>query len=186
MLGDRGMGGKSKPYHPSACVPLVIAGPGVRKNVVCKTPTETLDVTATFLDFAGISAPKEMDARSLRPFLQGRGPLPRSYATSSLGDWALVFDGRYKLIASRPKAKEPKKTESTKLTLYDLKTDLTEMNDIAGRHPDIVARLKPLLPPVAPYRNKKRQARQSIRMGKQVARPADLPSATIPTITPPA
>jgi arylsulfatase A-like enzyme len=160
MLGDRGMGGKSKPYHPSACVPLVIAGPGVREGVVCKTPTETLDVTSTFLDFAGISIPRKMDARSLRPFLVGRGPLPRSYATSSLGDWALVFDGRYKLIASRPKAKESKNPESIKLTLYDLKTDLAEVRDVADQHPDIVARLEPLLPTVAPYRNKKREARQ--------------------------
>ena len=160
MLGDRGMGGKSKPYHPSACVPLVIAGPGVRKGVVCDTPTETLDVTATFLDFAGISIPRKMDSRSLRPFLAGRGPLPRSYATSSLGDWSLVFDGRYKLIANRPKAKNSKTDTSIKLTLYDLKTDLAEIDDVADQHPDIVARLKPLLPPVAPYRNKKREARQ--------------------------
>ncbi|MHC4168551.1 MAG: sulfatase family protein, partial [Planctomycetota bacterium] len=161
MLGDRGMGGKSKPYHPSACVPLVIAGPGVRQGAVVKSPTETLDVTATFLDFAGLSIPKEMDSRSLRPFLSGRGPLPRSYATSSLGIWSLVFEGRYKLIATRPKAKESKKPNPIKLTLYDLKTDLAEMHDIANHHPEIVARLEPLLPPVAPYRNKKRQARQA-------------------------
>ncbi len=161
MLGDRGMGGKSKPYHPSACVPLVIAGPGVRNGLVCKTPTETLDITATLLDFAGISIPKQMDSRSLRPFLSGRGPLPRSYATSSLGTWSLVFDGRYKLIADQPKAKNSKTDTSIKLTLYDLSTDPAEMNDIATQHPEIVARLEPLLPPVAPYRNVKRQARQA-------------------------
>jgi arylsulfatase A-like enzyme len=161
MLGDRGMGGKSKPYHPSACVPLVIAGPGVSEGLVCKTPTETLDITATLLDFAGVSIPKQMVSRSLRPFLSGRGPLPRSYATSSLGTWSLVFDGRYKLIANRPKAKNSQTEASIKLTLYDLKTDLAEMHDIADRHPEIVARLEPLLPPVAPYRNKKREARRA-------------------------
>jgi len=161
MLGDRGMGGKSKPYHPSACVPLVMAGPGIRKDVVCDTPTETLDVTATFLDFAGLSIPKKMDSRSLRPYLTGNGPLPRSCATSSLGDWSLVFDGRYKLIANRPKEKDSPGDDSIKLTLYDLKTDLAEMRDIADRHPDIVSRLKPLLPTVAPYRNNKRQERRA-------------------------
>jgi hypothetical protein len=41
-----------------------------------------------------------------------------------------------------------------------METDLAEIHDIADRHPEIVARLEPLLPPVAPYRNKKRQARQ--------------------------
>jgi len=160
MLGDRGMSGKSKPYHPSACVPLVVAGPDVQEGMVCDSPTETLDVTATFLDFAGVSIPREMDSRSLRPFLSGRGPLPRSYATSSLGTWSLVFDGRYKLIADQAKARNSGGETSTGLTLYDLKTDLAEIHDVANLHPEIVARLKPLLPPVAPYTNKKRQARQ--------------------------
>ncbi|MFH1884722.1 MAG: sulfatase-like hydrolase/transferase [Planctomycetota bacterium] len=161
MLGDRGMGGKSKPYHPSACVPLVISGPAIRKNVVCDKPMETLDLTATFLHYAGIPIPKDMDSRSLRPFLEGRGGLPRTYATSSLGGWSLVFDGRYKLIANRPKEKKSKKRKSiTELTLYDLKTDPAEIHDISDQHPDIVERLKPLLPPVGPYRNLKREAKK--------------------------
>jgi len=161
MLGDRGMGGKSKPFHPSVCVPLVIAGQAIRKNIVCDKPVETLDLTATFLDYAGIPIPKDMDSRSLRPFLEGRGGLPRTYATSSLGDWSLVFDGRYKLIATRPKEKKSKKTKSTtELTLYDLKADPAETHNICDQHPDIVERLRPLLSPVAPYRNLKREARK--------------------------
>lgn len=165
MLGDRGMTGKSQPYHPSACVPLVMAGPGVRKGVVCDSPAETLDLTATFLDFAGVTTPNEMDSRSLRRFLEDRGPLPRSYATSSLGDWALVFDGRYKLVATRPNAKNSQTDGPIKLTLYDLKTDPAEMSDVAERYPEIVSSLKPLLPPVAPYTNKKRQSQKSLNRG---------------------
>jgi len=161
MLGDKGLSGKSKPFHPSACVPLIIAGPAIRKNIVCDKPMETLDLTATFLDFAGIALPKDMDSKSFRPFLEGRGELPRAYATSSLGNWSLVFDGRYKLIADRPNGKKSKKTESTEeLTLYDLKTDPAEIHNICDHHPDIVERLKPLLPPVSPYRNRKENQRQ--------------------------
>jgi arylsulfatase A-like enzyme len=157
MLGDHGMSGKSKPFHPSACVPLIIAGPTIRKNIVCDKPVETLDLTATFLDFAGIAIPKDMYSRSLRPFLEGQGNLLRTHAASSLDNWSLVFDGRYKLIAERPNEKKSKKTESTEeLTLYDLKTDPAEIHDICDQHPDIVERLKPLLPPVSPYRNLKK------------------------------
>jgi len=152
MLGDRGMSGKSQPFHPSVCVPLVFAGPGMRKNVVCEKPAETLDLAATFLDYAGVAVPENMDSKSLRPFLEGHGDLPRTYATSSLGNWSLVFDGRYKLVATEPDQKKSKTTPATKhLELYDLKTDPAEMHDIAGQHPDIVKRLGPLLPPVAPY-----------------------------------
>jgi len=158
MLGDKGMSGKSKPFHPSACVPLIIAGPAIRKNIVCDKPVETLDLTATFLDFAGITIPKDMDSRSLRPFLEGQGELPRTYATSSLGSWSLVFDGRYKLIADRQNEKKSKKTESTEeLALYDLKTDPAEIHNICDQHPDIVERLKPLLPPVSPYTRDERR-----------------------------
>jgi arylsulfatase len=156
MLGDRGMSGKSEPFHPSVCVPLVIAGPGVRKNVVCEKPAETLDLTATFLDYAGIAVPKDMDSRSLRPFLEGQGEMPRTHAASSLGNWSLVFDGRYKLVATRKSEKKSRKRESTtELALYDLKADPAEIQDIADKHPEIVAALKPLLPPVAPYAKRK-------------------------------
>jgi len=153
MLGDRGMSGKSKPHHPSACVPMVIAGPAIRKNVACDKPAETLDLTATFLDYAGIKVPQDMDSKTLRPFLEGRGDLPRTYAASSLDGWALVFDGRYKLIADQPNEKKAKKAQQgEELVLYDLQTDPVEINDISGEHPDIVEKLRPLLPPVGPYR----------------------------------
>ncbi|UCD00367.1 MAG: sulfatase-like hydrolase/transferase [Phycisphaerales bacterium] len=155
MLGDRGMSSKSKPYHPSVCVPLVAAGPGIREGVVCERPTETLDLTATFLDFAGIAIPKDMDSKSLRPFLEGRGDLPRTHAISSLGNWSLVFDGRYKLIATGAGGRKAKKAKTAPtLELYDLNTDPAEIHDLADQHPEIVARLRPLLPPVAPYRQK--------------------------------
>ncbi len=161
MLGDRGMGGKSKPYHPSVCVPLVFAGPGIRKNVVCEKPAETLDLTATFLAYAGIAIPKEMDSKSLRPFLERGGDLPRTCAASSLDNWALAFDGRYKLIATGPEQVKARKAAAKKeLELYDLKTDPAEVRNIAEEHPDIVARLRPLLPPVAPYRERKKEARK--------------------------
>jgi len=161
MLGDRGMSGKSKPYHPSACVPLVMAGPAIRNNVVYDKPIETLDLTATFLDYAGISIPEDMDSRSLRPFLEGRSAPPRTYTTSSLSSWSLVFDGRYKLIANLTNGKKSKKTKPTKeLALYDLKTDPAEIHDISAQHPDIVERLKPLLPPLSPYTNLKKEAKK--------------------------
>ncbi|HUT94942.1 MAG TPA: sulfatase-like hydrolase/transferase [Thermoguttaceae bacterium] len=169
MLGDHGMGGKSQPYHPSACVPLVIAGPGIRKNVVCDRAVETLDLTATFLDCASVAPAKDTDSRSMCPFLKAGDNLPRPYATSSLGGWSLVFDGRYKLIAGKW-AKQPKQegtAEADALALYDLQVDPIETNNIADQHPDLVARLKPLLPPVAPYKEVKKGAKADGKKGRR-------------------
>ena len=73
-----------------------------------------------------------------------------------------MFDGRYKLIAARAKEKESSEVKpAMELSLYDIKSDPAETQDVFDRHPEIVARLRPLLPPVAPYMNLKRQTRKS-------------------------
>jgi len=79
-----------------------------------------------------------------------------------VGTWGLCFPRPFSFphLRTLPKAKNSKTGTSIKLTLYDLKTDLAEIHDVADRNPEIVGRLKPLLPSVAPYRNKKRQTRQ--------------------------
>ena len=158
MLGDHGQWGKTKPRHASAAVPLVVAGPGVAGGRTCTDAVETMDLVATFLDYAGLTKPAGMDSLSLRPFLAGEGKLPRQFARSALGGWTLVFDGRYKLIsgnagkAGKKGAKAGKKNadadQAMGLVLYDLKTDPGECTDLAEKNPDVVARLKPLLPPV--------------------------------------
>jgi arylsulfatase A-like enzyme len=82
-----------------------------------------------------------MDSLSLRPYLEGKGDLPRKHVTSALGNWRLVFDGRYKLIAGEAgSGKEG-------YLLYDLQEDPHENTDLSGKQPDIVKRLVPLLPP---------------------------------------
>ena len=53
MLGDHERWGKSVPFHPSLSVPLLVSGPGIQRGVTLNGPTTTLDLTATFLDFAG-------------------------------------------------------------------------------------------------------------------------------------
>lgn len=140
MLGDRGLGGKTRPWQASVGVPLVVAGPGVRAGVTCPQPVTTLDLAATFLDYAGVARPAEMDSRSLRPFLEGRGDLPRGAVTSALGDWRVVVEGTHKLIAGEPGA------GPSGYFLYDLAKDPHEETDLADRLPDVVRRLAALLP----------------------------------------
>ncbi len=98
MLGDHNAWGKGKPLHPSASVPLVISGPGVQQGVTCDLPTTNLDLTATFLDYAGLDIPPDMDSRSLRPLLKGTAETHRDIVLSGLGNWRMAYDGRYKYI----------------------------------------------------------------------------------------
>ena len=98
MLGDHNLWGKTQPYQPSVGVPLIVAGPGVKARAPSDALVSTLDLSATFLDYAGVSRPADMDSRTLRPYLEDRTQTHREAVSSGLGQWRMVFDGRYKLI----------------------------------------------------------------------------------------
>lgn len=98
MLGDHTQWDKWVPYQPSVSVPLIVAGPGVKKLGSSEAVVSTMDLTATFLDYAGVPRPDDMDSLSLRPVLEGKTTTHREVVTSGLGPWRMVFDGRYKLV----------------------------------------------------------------------------------------
>ena len=137
MLGDRDEWGKGKPWHPSVGVPLIVAGPGVQQNVACDLPTTILDFAATFLDFAGLDTPADMDSRSLKAILEGRSDRHRDIVISGLNDWRLAYDGRYKLIHSK----------TLGILFFDLERDPQETSNLrddpthAGRICDLGASL---------------------------------------------
>jgi arylsulfatase len=137
MLGDHGLSGKSKPYQGSVGVPLVISGPGIKKNLINTKPVATLDLTATFLDFAKTKVPSYMDSKSLKSYLETGTGYNQKYVTSALGQWRMVFDGRYKLID----------TKNEPIILYDLQKDPSEVINVADQNPKIVKSLIALLPP---------------------------------------
>jgi arylsulfatase A-like enzyme len=138
MLGDHNLWGKSDPYQPSVGVPLVIAGPGVRKGVVSKSPASTVDLAATFLETAGVARLASMDSRSLCPLLEGATDRHRHFVYSGLHAWRMVYDGRYKLVTGFKDANES-------VLLFDLENDPLENNNISAESPRIVERLSRLL-----------------------------------------
>ncbi len=121
MLGDHGRWGKSLPHQPSIGVPLTIAGPGVRAATAVDAPTTILDLVATFLETAEARKLPAMDSCSLWPVLSGAVSATRDVVFSALGDWRLVFDGRYKLVEERGRQR-----------FYDLAQDPTEQLDLMG------------------------------------------------------
>ena len=135
MLGDHGKLGKRHPERGSVHIPLVIAGPGVRKGVVSRALVELQDVAATSLDFAGApSLEGGEDSRSLKALLCGEmadGSL-RDFQVSAYGEWRMGFDGRYKLIAETGGAER----------LYDLENDPWELDNLVGKMPDRAGRIR--------------------------------------------
>lgn len=148
MLGDHNRWAKRVPYHPSAGVPLVIAGPGVQEGMINHQPATTLDLTATFLDYARIPIPTDMDSRSMRSVLEGKTRQIRECVFSGLESWRLVMDSRYKLIRGfNPDGKSIRggSYQSEPLFLFDLKEDPMESVNIATGEPALVTRLSEIL-----------------------------------------
>ena len=121
MLGDHGRFAKSVPWEASAGVPLLASGPGVKAGAVLDGPCATLDLGATFLDYAGLGT-KFHQSLSLRKALAGEEALPRRVVHSGLGRWRMAFDGRYVLFRDYPKNGETH--------FYDLRRDPDEQQDV--------------------------------------------------------
>jgi len=116
FMGDNGgaiLRGKGTLYEYGLNVPMLIRWPGtVKPNSVCNKLVAAEDLSATFLDIAGIKKPEDMQGESLLPLLKGepfeghkyiyaqRGAhgysLPNS--TSEFDLSRCVLNERYKLI----------------------------------------------------------------------------------------
>jgi len=109
-----------------------------RRGAIEHTPGHLIDLMPTIVEVSGARYPQRLGSReilpmagaSLMPALRG-GRMPvRTLYFEHEGHRA-VREGRYKLTALHG---EPWK-------LYDIETDRTEMEDLAGRHPQVVASL---------------------------------------------
>jgi len=125
-------GGISTPFV--AHWPKAIAAGGLRHETA-----HFMDIAATIYDVAGAAYPSErngqtlqpLEGQSFRPLLQG-APWQRSEPLfwEHEGNRAMR-EGPLKLVCRNPGTWE----------LYDMESDRTELNDLAGRHPETTARM---------------------------------------------
>ena len=151
--------GKVSTWEGGQRVPTIVWAPGrVPAGKSCDAIASTLDVLPTLAALAGADVPtdRKIDGENVAHLLRGDvakatpGKAYYYYATTHL---QAVRQGPWKLHLSRP-AKLPWSKWSPNRhiapvddaaiptpQLYNLDDDLGESNDIAAKHPDIVARL---------------------------------------------
>lgn len=141
-------------YRTVLHVPLVIRFPGVFDGGRTETGVARLeDVAPTVLELAGLPAAERIDGRSLTDLAQprvarataGRPVTLFSGILRDHPDWSLdawdrslrsVYDGRYHLIVR----------SDDSVSLFDVVADPLEQVDLAPTEPDVLRRMRPLLP----------------------------------------
>jgi arylsulfatase A-like enzyme len=159
FLGDHGWFDKRFMYEESLRMPFIIRYPReIKPGTVNENMILNVDFAPTFLDFAGIEVPEEMQGVSFRPLLNGE--LPQGWQTSMYYRYWMhlahhyvyahygIRTMRYKLIyyyadaLGQPGAvDEPKEPE---WELFDLEKDPYEMKNVYDdpEYADVVRELK--------------------------------------------
>ena len=155
FLGDHGWYDKRFFYEESLRMPFLVRYPGeIQPGSSCHALALNVDFAQTFLDYAGLPDPEEMQGSSLRPLFRGERPrgwrqsiyyrywmhLSHHYVGAHYG----IRTHRYKLIYYYGEAlgttnsiDESKKPE---WELFDLERDPKELNNVyhAAAYADVV------------------------------------------------
>ncbi len=102
------------------------------------------DFMATAAELARIKPPTGLDSLSFLPTLLGRPNAQKQheflyweYHGGRASSQAILVDGRWKGLRNERR--------SAPLEIFDLQSDLGEERNVAGKHPDIVARMETCL-----------------------------------------
>ena len=80
-LGDHDLWHKHTNFEEATRAPLIIAGPGIKSGKT-NSLTEFVDVFPTICDLAGVTIPKNLDGKSLKPLMLNNKAKGKEYAIS--------------------------------------------------------------------------------------------------------
>jgi len=152
--------GKGTTFEGGVRVACLARYPGrIPAGSVCDEPAMTIDVLPTIARLTGAKLPDhKIDGQNIWPLLSGEKDAKSLhealffyYGRNNLeamrsGKWKLHFPHGYLSMVKPGRNGNPgnNKRANTGLALYDLSTDIGEKKDVAGEHPDVIARLKEL------------------------------------------
>lgn len=144
-------GGKYSIFEAGTRVPFIVSWQGKIKPGVSDAMVSQIDLFASFDSLTGqsISADAAPDSVNVLPALLGESKIGRKHIVEHAGTIAVVKDN-FKYIAPSKGAKFNKLTgielgNAPSPQLYNLKSDPSEKDNLAEKHPDILKELSELL-----------------------------------------
>ena len=153
--------GKGTMFDGGCREPTVMWWPGkIPAGTVCKAPAMTIDILPTLAHLVGAKLPDHaIDGRNIWPLIAGepgaKSPQEAYFfywgqelQAVRMGKWKLHFPHSYRTLGGKPggTGSKPAPYENAKieLALFDLETDPGETKNVAGEHPDAVAKIEEL------------------------------------------
>ena len=154
--------GKGTMWDGGCREPFVARWPGkIPAASECSKVAATIDILPTLAGLAGAELPGHpIDGHNIWPLLSGQSPAVsphdkegylmyygRELQAIRSGRWKLHFPHGYRTLKGTPGQDGlpgPYTQKRTGLELYDLSADISETQNLAGRYPEVVERLKKL------------------------------------------
>lgn len=134
--------GKGSEFEGGIRTPLIVSWPGhIKPGSISDDPVITMDISATLMDLVDYEPAPDVDGKSLMKVFKGGHlkdrPLfwhyphyhfAKPFSAVRLGDWKLI-----------------EMLEDNSIALYNLKTDIGETKNLAGKYPEKTAEMYALL-----------------------------------------
>ncbi|NOX98698.1 MAG: sulfatase, partial [Verrucomicrobia bacterium] len=140
-LGEKERWAKRSLWEESARVPLIIAGPGIQKNVLCERPVGLIDIYPTLVDYCGLKEKQGLEGISIVPLLGNPQMKWGRPALTTFGpNNHTLRTERWRYIQYDDGSKE----------LYDHRKDTHEFKNLASdpQYADVIAGFVKALPKV--------------------------------------
>ncbi len=148
-------GDKGTAFEGGVRVPGIFSMPGTfPAGQESNAMTSTMDILPTIVAVTGAELPKlKLDGHNILPILKGKTdqtPYEKFYyyyggqlQAVRVGDWKLHLPHKWRRVVTQGKDGHPGKQDFPKigLSLYNLKDDIGESNNLADQHPEVVERM---------------------------------------------
>lgn len=122
-IGEKAITGKNTLWSESTRVPLILAGPGIVSEGICKQPVELLDIYPTLVDLCQLPQKEGLEGHSLSPqLLDPETKRPWPAITTHNHDNHAIKSERYRFIQYADGSEE----------FYDTESDPDEWHNLIG------------------------------------------------------